>query len=287
MAFSSRNILVILVRGLAFRGGGRASQDPSAPLEVSSSPDEQILALRSLQQHVIAPARTLGWRVGLAIDVVMPSHLHSAWQQAKSASGLRAATIERISETYRKRTQSESMVDMMIWANRTGPAEWGSRSAMLISRADLVFRKPLPLPAPPDEDGKLMLPFRMISRKSNLTRCATMWSELLIYVPRRLDPSFISMLVGLANRQGENLHSFGRSGIPEAEVRAFAPDANASPDSAHTYNPVYYIIGRNQSTRIAPPADCPLGHRESHREAGRMLMLGRKQAMKESPRVIS
>ena len=67
----------------------------------------------------------------------------------------------------------------------------------------------------------------------------------------------------------------------EAEVRAFAPDANASPDSAHTYNPVYYIIGRNQSTRIAPPADCPLGHRESHREAGRMLMLGRK----ESPRV--
>ena len=238
MASSSQSILVILIRGLAFRGGGRASQDPSAPLRVSSSPDEQILALRSLQQHVIAPARTLGWRVGLAIDVVMPSHLHSAWQQAKSASGLRAATIERISETYRERTQSESMVDMMIWANRTGPAEWGSRSAMLISRADLVFRKPLPLPAPPDEDGKLMLPFRMISRKSNLTRCATMWSELLIYVPRRLDPSFISMLVGLANRQGENLHSFGRSGIPEAEVRAFAPDANASPDSAHTYNPV-------------------------------------------------
>ena len=248
MAFSSRDTLVILIRGLAFRGGGRASQDPSAPLQVSSSPDEQILALRSLQQNVIAPARTLGWRVGLAIDVVMPSHLHSAWQQAKSASGLRAATIERISETYRERTQSESMVDTMIWANQTGPAEWESRSAMLISRADLVIRKPLPLPPPPDEDGKLMLSHKSLHQKTNLTRCVTMWSELLIYVPRRLDPSFISMLIGLANRQGENLHSFGRSGIPEAEVRAFAPDANARARTLRT--PIIQSITSSGATSL-------------------------------------
>ena len=216
MASSSQSILVILIRGLAFRGGGRASQDPSAPLRVSSSPDEQIQALRSLQQNVIAPARTLGWRVGLAIDVVMPSHLHSAWQQAKSASGLRAATIERISETYRERTQSESMVDMMIWANRTGPAEWGSRSAMLISRADLVFRKPLPLPAPPDEDGKLMLSHKSLHQKTNLTRCVTMWSELIIYVPRRLEPKFTEIVTATANRQGENLHSMIDVPVPGA-----------------------------------------------------------------------
>ena len=222
MAFSSRNILVILVRGLAFRGGGRASQDPSAPLQVSSSPDEQIQALRSLQQHVIAPARTLGWRVGLAIDVVMPSHLHSAWQQAKSASGLRAATIERISETYRERTQSESMVDMMIWANRTGPAEWRSRSAMFISRADLVFRKPLPLPAPPDEDGKLMLPFRSVHRKTNTTRCTHMWSDLIIYVPRRLEIDFVDIVRNIASRQGENMHTIVadiKGGAPASTLR--------------------------------------------------------------------
>ena len=296
MAFSSRDTLVILIRGLAFRGGGRASQDPSAPLQVSSSPDEQILALRSLQQNVIAPARTLGWRVGLAIDVVMPSHLRSAWQQAKSASGLRAAVIEeRIRETYRHRTQAENLVATLIWANQTGPAEWESRSAMLISRADLVFRKPLPLPPPPDEDGKLMLPFRSVYRKTNTTRCTHKWSDLIIYVPRRLELDFVDIVRSIASRQGENMHSIvadikggapastfrqwldqhpgmipppnvptilktpnvrGRYGIPLAEVRAFAPEANAGPDSAFAYNPVYYIIGRNQSTTVVPPADC-------------------------------
>ena len=214
--FGSRNTLVILIRGLAFRGGGRASQDPSAPLQVSSSPDEQILALRSLQQNVIAPARTLGWRVGLAIDVVMP-HLHSAWQQAKSASGLRAAVIEeRIRETYRHRTQAENLVATLIWANQTGPAEWESRSAMLISRADLVIRKPLPLPPPPDEDGKLMLSHKSLHQKTNLTRCVTMWSELIIYVPRRLEPKFTEIVTATANRQGENLHSMIDVPVPGA-----------------------------------------------------------------------
>ena len=291
----TQNILLIVIRGLAFRGGGRASQDPSAPLRVSSSPDEQIQALRSLQQHVIAPARTLGWRVGLAIDVVMPSHLHSAWQRAKSASGLRAAIIEeRIRETYRHRTQTETLVATLVWANQTGPAEWRSRSALFITRADLVFRKPLPLPPPPDEDGKLMLPFRSVHRKTNTTRCTHMWSDLIIYVPRRLEIDFVDIVRNIASRQGENMHTIvadikggapastlrqwldlhpslakmkpppnlatmpirGRYGIPLAEVRAFAPEANAGPDSAFAYNPVYYIIGRNQSTKVVPPADC-------------------------------
>ena len=51
-----------------------------------------------------------------------------------------------------------------------------------------------------------------------------------------------------------------RSGIPESDVRAFAPGANAGPDSKYSYNPVYYIIGRNQSMTIVPPSKCTMGH---------------------------
>jgi hypothetical protein len=142
-----------------------------------------------LQQNVVVPATAIGWRVGLAIDVVLPPQLHGAWQQVKSASGLHAAAIERLSENLRASSQSESFADSLEWASRTLAAEGEARSAVLITRVDLVLRRPLPLPAPPDVPGKLIMPFREIKAKSRegrqgYGRCLVSWSDPIIYVPR-------------------------------------------------------------------------------------------------------
>ena len=184
-------LLLILLRGAAFRHGSRTSSRDrlTAYNAVNPASGEQLVALKSLQQNVVVPATAIGWRVGLAIDVVLPPQLHGAWQQVKSASGLHAAAIERLSENLRASSQSESFANSLEWASRTLAAEGAARSAVLITRVDLVLRRPLPLPAPPDVPGKLIMPFREIKAKSRegrqgYGRCLVSWSDPIIYVPR-------------------------------------------------------------------------------------------------------
>ena len=184
-------LLLILLRGAAFRHGSRTSSRDrlTAYNAVNPASGEQLVALTSLQQNVVVPATAIGWRVGLAIDVVLPPQLHGAWQQVKSASGLHVAAIERLSENLRASSQSESFADSLEWASRTMAADGEARSAVLITRVDLVLRRPLPLPAPPDVPGKLIMPFREIKAKSRegrqgYGRCLVSWSDPIIYVPR-------------------------------------------------------------------------------------------------------
>ena len=191
MDASGKFLLLILLRGAAFRHGGRTSSRDglTAYNAVNPASGEQLVALKSFQQNVVVPATAIGWRVGLAIDVVLPPQLHGAWQQVKSASGLHAAAIERLSENLRASSQSESFANSLEWASRTLAAEGAARSAVLITRVDLVLRRPLPLPAPPDVPGKLIMPFREIKAKSRdgtqgNGRCLVSWSDPIIYVPR-------------------------------------------------------------------------------------------------------
>ena len=188
---SGRFLLLILLRGAAFRHGGRTSSRDglTAYNAVNPASGEQLVALKSFQQNVVVPATAIGWRVGLAIDVVLPTRLHGAWQQVKIASGLHATAIERLGENLRAGTQSESLAESLQWVSRTMPAEGEARSAVLITRVDLVLRRPLPLPAPPDVPGKLIMPFREIKAKSRdgrqgNGRCLVSWSDPIIYVPR-------------------------------------------------------------------------------------------------------
>ena len=261
------NGLVILLRGMTFRAGGNEGQKQWSGSEtngVSASQAPQGTALTSFAQHVLAPSARARWNVSLFVDAVVPSVHVKAWNKMLGVILGHAVSGSRVATTYRTAKQGDSVRDSLSWIAALAPDVWDARGALLLARVDLVFKTDLPLPAAPDPDTRLIMPFAHLEFSREEGRCILGHSDTVIWVPRAADAAVARFLacVGCHN----SLHSIAmftgkealgkRSDKAGSGVRTFFPEANADADSSASLNPLYYIIGRPQSTRVVPRPAC-------------------------------
>ncbi len=245
--------LIILLRGLAFRSGGRAPQFRSGALSTGGTIGTQLWALRSLKQNAIESATSAGWTVTLAMDVVVPSHRVQEWRAACSQARVFekvARVLERISPAYRHDFQSSSILDGVEWLAGQAPDEFAMRGALLLMRVDLVLRQPLPLPRPPDSDSRPIVPFAYVESNKD-GGCTKQYADTIIYVPTQGYEPFKRLLT---SRKSNSLHALAAAF--NNDVRLFAPDANAEADASVHWNPLYSMIGRPEAKTIALQPNC-------------------------------
>ena len=194
---SARKLLLVVLRGEAYRDGPSGTRHIALQLEASTdaaatsthvfgmdvSPmgtgrsqglgleageyatsaaafESQHAALRSIRQHVLLPARTSGWATGVLADVSCPRPL---------LSGLFGVLRDELNASSMRaknfsRSQVRSVLSSLRWANHVA---WQSRelhtwSALLMLRTDLVLKMHLPLPSPGSSvGGAIIAPFQV------------------------------------------------------------------------------------------------------------------------------
>ena len=233
--------LGILLRGMSFRSAGRtAFQSRSYDQQFSNSTEEQLMAIQSIEQHVLVPAAKIGWNVSIWIDVVVPSpHSKSFRRAIMERRGFDHKIVGyRTSTAYRAEQQGASLRESLDWCTTQTLAVWKAWSVLLVLRVDLVLRVNLPMPTPPELDKRLMVPFSLLELKQETGKCVKSYSDTILWVPR---PAYQALHDFVNSCCHVSLHSLAGSGT---SVRTFMPGANADSDSSAAWNPLYYMIGR-------------------------------------------
>tara|TARA_B100000795_G_scaffold139292_1_gene104205 strand:+ start:352 stop:864 length:513 start_codon:yes stop_codon:yes gene_type:complete len=154
---AARPVLLVLLRGEVFRFGWQLSRDASGGL------NSQLEVLSALQRNVLHPAAKLGWSVRCLAHL---SYTARATRKARSLlNALRRLPVDAVDMQPAARmeaTQLLSIVKALQWSAQTTAKlqiarTWG---AMLLIRADLVIKHPLPLPPPPG-GCEVLAPFQM------------------------------------------------------------------------------------------------------------------------------
>jgi len=276
---SARKLLLVVLRGEAYRDGPSGTRHIALQLEASTdaaatsthvfgmdvSPmgtgrsqglgleageyatsaaafESQHAALRSIRQHVLLPARTSGWATGVLADVSCPRPL---------LSGLFGVLRDELNASSMRaknfsRSQVRSVLSSLRWANHVA---WQSRelhtwSALLMLRTDLVLKMHLPLPSPGSSvGGAIIAPFQV---DEGIWQQYPIVADNLFLVPRGRLGALMSAL--RAHRDYTHLHLLcdwlaaeGTAGRVDYFVRT-RHDAN----SAHEANPLYRMAGRKE-----------------------------------------
>ena len=154
----------------------------------------------------------------------------------------------RTSPGYRTDWEGESVRTALAWCDEHAP-HWAERGALLLARADLFFKVDVPLRPPPDANGTLAMPFRLIE-ESGKGACVIGYSDAVVYVPR-WGQALLERYLG--HRSQNSLHSLSTWFRSTA---VWLPTANADADSSAHWNPLYYMIGRPKANASAPRPCC-------------------------------
>ena len=156
----ARAVLAVLVRGESFREGAQKSR------RVMADGGPQLEALRSVRTHVLGPAAAAGWDCALLADAWAPPVKHALLRSSLADLGAHAVRIPPLAHS-----QHESLASSLRWAAALLAAppsaappnlsRFGGWRALLVLRADLQIKRPLPLPPPAvvARDAAVLLPF--------------------------------------------------------------------------------------------------------------------------------
>ena len=155
----ARPTLLVLLRGEVFRRGWQQSRDTSARLA------SQLEVLNTLQSNVLRPAAELGWAVRCLAHLSYTGRSGSTRKARLLLNALRRLPVDAVDMQPAARmetTQLLSIVRALQWSWQTTAKlrvarTWG---AMLLIRADIVIKHPLPLPPPPG-GCEVLAPFQM------------------------------------------------------------------------------------------------------------------------------
>ena len=142
-------VLLVVLRGEAFRFGEQPSRDASADLSA------QLEMLNALQRNVLHPAERLGWVVQCVAHLSYTARTGSTRNVRSLLAALQRLQVYPVeikpaaaAAACKEATQLASIMRALQWSARTTAKhptaqEWG---AMLLIQADLVINHPLPLP---------------------------------------------------------------------------------------------------------------------------------------------
>ena len=154
-------VLLVLLRGEVFRSHWQLPRDASADL------NSQLEVLTGVQRNVLYPAAKLGWRVRCLAHLSYSARDGSIRKARSLLVALRRLQVDAVEmqpAARREATQLLSILRALQWSARTTAKlqiarVWG---AMLLIRADLVIKHPLPLPPAATGAGcEVLAPFQM------------------------------------------------------------------------------------------------------------------------------
>lgn len=165
--------VIVVLRGEAFR-----STTDSVGMCCEGVHIAQGQALRSARQHLVLPARRLGYRAVIAVDAVCTSDRTNELVALAKRTGVARARISPRACA----SQSDGVRDTLAWL-RTTP--YGS-CALLLTRIDIIWRCDMPLVAPPIERASCFV--RPYSRDA---RANGWWmNDAYVWVDARARPLF-------------------------------------------------------------------------------------------------
>ncbi|KAL1507690.1 hypothetical protein AB1Y20_007303 [Prymnesium parvum] len=226
--------LLLLLRGEAFRAGGHRSRAYAAG-------GEQMLALAAVRRHVAAAAAAAGWRVRLALDVVAPRALVRALLDEAAALRLDVGAW-RAADAPPFGSQLASFAESLRWA----AAAAGAADALLVCRADLLFKRPLPLPRPCELDELIVVPFQISDAfGSRLQSGHPRVADAFVFVPAARVAELTAAVRRAASASLETtLHDLCAW---LTGVTFFNATHGFDSDSEKEWNPLYRIIGRAEA----------------------------------------
>ena len=251
------NVLLILLRGMAFRSGRRGS------LQGTADEAPQIRVLESIRDRVVQPAMRLGWKpeVVASLSVGNSSHASHLYDLLRSKLCASAMRLEN------GRTQMENLHAALHWSWFAGWSRFGMWGALLILRADVEIKMDLPLPSPKSElRHEIHVPFealvshvvskRASSRGVNTTHFALPEvpdvCDVIIYLPRcRLEEFVLASVPFMA--APTVLHKMCHWSL--GAISYFIPGTYNSDTAVHT-NPLYRMISRSEGPTKAQWAAC-------------------------------
>lgn len=227
--------LLVLLRGVAFRAGGRSHWSSAKETFVN-----QMAAMRSIDTYVLRPAALSKWHCKIAADVVVPAHLESLWQHVTAVLSA-PLTAQRVTPKHLGSSQVASIASSMKWAAHL----LEGAGALLLMRVDLMLQSELPI-CHVGHCERLRVPFDMCEKddEGHLTRSV---SDVIIWIPAVLFDRFDAMLHRPEVLRSNSLHSLhwllGRDAI-EMMLPGFQGETNTDTD----WNPLFYILGREHAT---------------------------------------
>lgn len=85
-------------------------------------------------------------------------------------------------------------------------------------------------------------------------KCVRSFADAIMYIPQAVHATTIHAYI--TKRSHNSFHSL----FAPNSTKLFAPQVNANPNSELAWNPVYYIIGRPNSTRVEERLTCSAGY---------------------------
>ena len=254
---SCSRVLLVLIRGIAFRSGRRGSNFSTA----SAAP--QIKAFESIRDRVLLPA----WKAGWAPEILASVSVRNSSSAAKIRTLLRNTLCVTALRFETGRTQMENLHAALHWSWFAARARFGRFGAMLILRADVEFKMDVKLPSPDSSKRhKIVVPFEALvvhpTSKHAANRQRTMPKfalpeipdvcDVVIYLPRCRLEEFV--LAAAPFRTAPSLlHKmcyWSLGGISYLLPHAF------NSDTAVHANPLYQMISRTEGPTKEQWAAC-------------------------------
>mmetsp|Transcript_39760 Transcript_39760/g.90139 ORF Transcript_39760/g.90139 Transcript_39760/m.90139 type:complete len:376 (-) Transcript_39760:138-1265(-) len=256
----AKQLLLLVLRGEVMRFGPQNSR------QTFSSLQPQLRALASLQRNAIAHAWSLGWETRCLAHVSYTARVGASMNARRLLHHLQTLfmvdAVEMLPAAKQAPSQLMSIVRTLKWVSLTASKfRWTHLwRAMLLVRADLEFKAPLPLPPAGRAGCEVLAPFQVGQDAP---------SDVLWFLPRCRYREFAQVVTRMATDQWQlGLTGSNRSKCPPSYftcddlhsvckiqgglqgVSYFLPTQHDA-DSFKMQNPLYRMIGRPEATRRA------------------------------------
>lgn len=231
--------LLLVLRGEIFRRGDQHTRD------TFGDQTEQLLALSKLKEHVVEHLQKLKWHVTVVADVVVSdSSRAKVFTTAYRKYGFRHIRISN--HTFP--TQVQSWAASFLYAIKY----MSSSFAVLIVRADMLFKVDFPLPPPhvlcgPPSYLALWLHKYGKGKDKNTVHGNPRICDVSFFIPNSLKDNFLHALY---SNSGEGaLHKFLDWTAPVETIYFSKHGTNP----ARKWNPLYFFVGRPRKMTSEPP----------------------------------
>ena len=257
---SASTRMTVLLHGEVFRngtsGGALARTAANSRFHQGTSLDsesirEQGLALQSIAAHVVAPLRSAGWNVSIALNAV--THDGAAGEALLHSQGSRHFATAHVRVRHGSLdSQAEDILQVLRWV-RTACAECAG-GALLLLRIDLVMLAPLRVPSPAAFADATTLLYPWYDSYDRTSGNRRLLNDVLTFVPASSRDTFEHALHGAI--EGRKPLGFDPQTLlnvlPEGELAiCVLYDSVVDPNSERAFNPVYRMCSR---TRCPDPS---------------------------------
>eukprot|EP00963_Diacronema_lutheri_P011170 scaffold1328_cov375-Pavlova_lutheri.AAC.21 len=227
--------LLLILRGEVFRHGNQFTRD------TLGDPKEQLLALHKFKERVVQPLTKLGWDTTVVADVVVSDDSRAKiYTEAYQKHGFqRIRVAKQVSST-----QVQGWISSFEYACKAMSGDY----AVLIVRADMVFKADYPLPSPSKLCGPpsylalfLARKEKHITAEGNPRIC-----DVSLFVPNALQDNFLQVLH--AHGTENSLHPFLDWTAPVETLYFSRHGSNPQRD----WNPLYFFVGRQRKMVTEP-----------------------------------